>query len=841
MGNQAMATKAPLRQQSVIGKIIIAWMLFSVMAVVKTYPLVLNMSNHIPGDLGDPLLNAWIMSWDYHSLTTDPWNLFDANILYPVEKSLALSEHLLGLLPIFAPAYALTGNPIFAYNTVFFLSFPLCGLAMFLLVYYWTGNFWASLLAGFLFAFAPVRLGQFSHLQLYNLFWAPLAFLFLDKFLRYTRWEDLTAFALLYWLQILSSVYLGWLTTTSVILYVLYYVVFLRRDLLARSLLPHFGFFSVASLFVLLPLHWPYIEVKRQWGMSRSLEECVFYAADPFFSYLTPPFVVNDLYWSLLRFAESRFAGNEKMLFPGIVAPILALLGGIVADKGLCGGEASRLKRLFTLILVASFLLSLGPFLTIADHNTHIPLPYYLLYQLAPGFQSMRVPARFALMVGLAASVLAALGFLWLWRVLQARFCLEGRWAATIEGVLALFILGLFTLELGFKPMPMARVQTGREVPEVYGWLATNPFSGAIVELPHGHWEDYQYTYFSTYHWLPIVNGTSGFTPSTYAALAKVLKELPTRQGVELLSSIGLKALVLHTDRLPPPTAALWKQADMVALGLEKVAVFGSDIIYKLPEAGPIPPPRAELILPEHLPVNERVTVGLLLDGIRLNAASSPRPVGRTPGLVTWTEQRSGRTFLQKKKVTLSLPYKAPGTLRPSLPVRTPSPPGLYSMKVTLPALGLETAPKLVELQSSLFQTSLSFPSLLSATYGFVEHPSEGVRVSMPLRIALKVWNTGQAVWLARADDDTGAVRLGWRWFQGEREVPATSGREPLQYDIFPGEPYLFEVSVNTPPLAGVYTLELGLLSEHVTWFFDQAVEPVKLSIRVQNEPEAAR
>ena len=51
---------------------------------------------------------------------------------------------MIAVVPIFAPAYLLTGNPIIAYNMVFFLAFIFSGLTMFLLVHHWTRNFWAS-------------------------------------------------------------------------------------------------------------------------------------------------------------------------------------------------------------------------------------------------------------------------------------------------------------------------------------------------------------------------------------------------------------------------------------------------------------------------------------------------------------------------------------------------------------------------------------------------------------------------------------------------------------------------------------------------------------------------
>jgi len=72
------------------------------MTVCKTYPLIVHLTTHIPSDPGDPLLNVWILAWDFHALTTNPASLFNANIFYPVENTLAFSEHMLGVLPISA-------------------------------------------------------------------------------------------------------------------------------------------------------------------------------------------------------------------------------------------------------------------------------------------------------------------------------------------------------------------------------------------------------------------------------------------------------------------------------------------------------------------------------------------------------------------------------------------------------------------------------------------------------------------------------------------------------------------------------------------------------------------
>src|SRR5438552_6980752 len=50
-------------------------------------------------------LNIWTLAWDSHALVTDPLHLFHANAFYPARHTLALFDHLLGIVPLFAPLY----------------------------------------------------------------------------------------------------------------------------------------------------------------------------------------------------------------------------------------------------------------------------------------------------------------------------------------------------------------------------------------------------------------------------------------------------------------------------------------------------------------------------------------------------------------------------------------------------------------------------------------------------------------------------------------------------------------------------------------------------------------
>jgi hypothetical protein len=837
---------AGLPRKTLFVKVTLVTAFFTALTLLKTYPLIRHFGTQLPGGPGDPLLVSWILAWDVHALTTDPFNLFNANIFYPVQNTLALSEHMIAVVPIFAPVYLLTGNPIFAYNTVFFLAFIFCGLSMFLLVQHWTENFWAALLSGCLFAFAPIRFAELSHVQLANFYWAPLVFLFLDRFVWSKRWVDLTWLAVFSWLQMLASVYLGWFMTMGIGVYVLYHVIRIDRGLLDPGMIPRYAAFTVGSLIVLLPFYFPYYAIQQQWGFSTSLQECITWAADPILNYFSPPYLFNNAYLALVQsyFPRLRYPLNQQMLFPGLVLGFLAVVGSFSGAKSLPASRSLQLQRLFRVVLVVALLLSLGPFLVILGKTTSFPLPYLLVYYLVPGFHAMRVPARFALMAALAASVLAALAFMKASDFLQSRWGLKQQWTHWLQGLLAFCWIGLFIVELGFKPLPLAAIPTGRDVPEVYRWLATKPLNGPIVELPLGEsfWEALNYMYFSTYHWLPLVNGTSRFYPPTYTQLSAEIAALPSRESAELLSAIGVKALIVHTEQLEPSEASRWQQANLAELGLEEMARFGSDVVYLFSPLEATPQLHLGLVLPDQALTGEMMQLpagALMRLGLQAESGSHRRWVhpslqGRTQVQIKWEALQRGAVHIQREKVELPIAIKAEEVWFTGLPIRIPDAQGQYRLSLDVPTLSLKAPPKLVYISSNAYQTSANASQSLSAAY-ILEEPSSKSITSSAIDVTLQATNTGQGVWLAAAKDDRGKVRLGWRWFRGKDDVPFKEGREDLQYDVFPGQTYRFKTRINAPLEAGEYTLELGLVCELLTWFSDRGVPAFTFTVRVDD------
>jgi hypothetical protein len=814
-----------------IGRALVAFFVFLVLAAVETYPLIRRLGTHVCCDMYDPLMLEWVLAWDVHALGHGNFrHLFDANMFYPAENSLAFSEHLLGVVLVFAPGYLLTGNPIVGYNVVLLLSFALSGASVFCLAHYWTRRFWPSLVAGTLFGFALYRFGQLSHLQLLNLFWAPFAFIFLDRFLRTRRWRDLAGLAIFYWLQVLSSIYLGYMVSVGLGLYAAYHSLIVdRHELLGWATVPKILAFVGASAVVLVPLHLPYLAVHESWRFERGLDEVMYFSPSPS-SYLSGPLSMNDLYLAVFHWRENP-GWWEKWLFPGLVLPALALIGSVGRIDAVRHERRRHVRRVYWLIVAAGFVLSLGPYLRLGEHTTRVPLPYLLLYHVVPGFTSMRVPGRFVLLVLLAASPIAALGVIRCSALLAKGLGSSARLASALTGMT---IIGLALSELGWKPLPLVPVPGTVETQQLNRWLA-QASPGPIVELPFGNGENYAYLYLSTAHWLPLVNGVSSFAPSMYDDIQAIVEQLPDPTAVRYIEALGIRAIVFHDKEPVSAAAAKGRDEEAVRLGFTKAAAFGPHVVFTVPEIPVSWRLNVELPVPSWLPAGLPIRLGLRAragDGMPWR---NPGPHGWCKGVVEWKNSLTGRSgtvttrFLLPPAVLSGAIWSIP----PESDTRLPDQPGTYTIRASIPALGLQTDSKSLEIRSTAFPTSLDSPHLLAARYDGARTAPITIPRPMPIRLEIDAINVGAARWLASAPQDKGAVRLAWRWRQDGRELAELEGRAFLPYDVFPGQRAKLLASIVPPRKPGHYTLEIGLVSELVTTFEGVGTPPITLAVQV--------
>ena len=205
------------------------------------------------------------------------------------------------------------------------------------------------------------------------------------------------------------------------------------------------------------------------------------------------------------------------------LAPVLALLGLLL--------RTPRPSTMAYLVCgVIAFELSLGMY-------GHI---YPFLYDHVDPFQSLRAPARASIFVLLFLGVLAAQG------CAAISPSGKGRWGL----VPAIVLIPLLLAEYWVAPVRL--VPYHNQAPALYSWLARQP-RGIVAEFPMPSstnlpGRDAVYSYMSTFHWKPLLNGYSGFYPRFYLERLDRLEKFPDSRAIESLRDENVTYVVVHAD-----------------------------------------------------------------------------------------------------------------------------------------------------------------------------------------------------------------------------------------------------------------------------------------------------
>jgi hypothetical protein len=498
-----------------------ALLLFTVLTAVMTYPQILHLADTVHDD-GDPLLNAWVLSWVAHQLPRAPARLFDANIFYPERRTLAFSETLLVPAALVAPLAWLGVGPLLVYNLVFMSGFIVSGAGVALLVRSLTGSAGAGLVGGIVFAFLPYRIDHYAHLQLQQTQCLPFALWAFHRLLRSNRLRDGALFGLFTAGQMLSCMYYG-------LFLVPYLAVVCGTMLVAERAMPRTRMMALAvaaaiALVAVIPVGRAYLGARKVVG-ERGRDEVVNGSAT-WRSYLAPA-EENVLFGEIFK----PFMQPERRLFPGFVAIALAITAWL--PRKLSGDQNTHSARLaYTLGLLLAFDLSLG-------FNGFV---YGVLYDYALPFRGLRIPARMGIMTGFSLAVLAGYG--------ADRVASSLRSPSRRRAALAVFGL-LMLAEYASKPLDLRRLSV--TPPDTYADiirdLGDSP-TAAIFEFPSSLQDNPTYMYYSTFHWQYLVNGYSGFFPPSYLAMMNAIQKFPDEPSMNAIKSHGPRYLVVHGERL---------------------------------------------------------------------------------------------------------------------------------------------------------------------------------------------------------------------------------------------------------------------------------------------------
>jgi hypothetical protein len=474
--------------------------------------------------LRDPTLQAWQVAWNGHALVTQPLSFFDANIFYPLERSLAFSDALIG----FAPAGLFGSGPeaaVLRYNVMFLFSYALPFFGAYLLARELGASRIGAVVAGVAFAFAPFRLAQMRHLHVLASGGIPLSLFLLLRGYRgalprmivagwvVAAWQMSLGFTLglqlFYLLAVLGAV-------------ALYLWIRGRGFDLTRPVV------IASAIGITLFLGWstnqayPYLKVLDEHPESRrTIEEVDFYSPPPSGLLAAPS--ESYVWGSVTEGPRSHLSWpQEQVLHPGLTVVLLALVGLFVPTA------SPALRRGLLIGMVVTGVLALGFAYAQGYYG------YRLLYNFLPGWQGIRTPGRLFTLTTLGLALLAGLGATWFLGAMK-------RFAGPVSFVAGGLIAGLVLLE-GAGTLVRFEVPLPPTV--------VNEVSAPLFHLPSDDQHDSEYMVWSTEGFPEMVNGVSGFPPDFQSDLrGSVGKSFPDEATVAQLREIGVRTVLLHRDR----------------------------------------------------------------------------------------------------------------------------------------------------------------------------------------------------------------------------------------------------------------------------------------------------
>lgn len=477
-----------------------------------------------------PLFNMWTIGWNADRAVSGFQNYWQAPIFFPASDAFAFSEPQPATL-LLAPVLWVTGSELMAYKVWIFLSLLLNGLAAVLLLKRMEYSRFVQLTGAVAVILIPLVHHYRDVIQLMPLwgilwFWSS-AFCLAKRPCRKTVLETGVSFATCFALCVHQALFLSLLIPFSMFVFVP--LLTDRRFLAASTAATVIGVLSV--LPIVLPIR--AAVSTNQFQRSEKLVRQM--SARPQHYLASPP---N----ALLSFRRFQ-APDDRRLCVGWIRVILAAVG---VGYGILRGRRKRWILFLLLTVVFAFVFSLGLNLQVGEWK-----PWQTLCDHLPGFRQVRSVLRFAWFVQLAIVLLALEG-------LTAMIVLCSRWRhqSLHRVMLTVYIAaGLLTACEVWPETPMRG-----EVPNLQQHLHWTEFirdntdAGRSVACfpfpPGGKIEDFetttQWMYYGLRHDVPMVNGYSGFFPTQYVDLQRLVNSgFPSKQALEKLVDFHVQHIVV--------------------------------------------------------------------------------------------------------------------------------------------------------------------------------------------------------------------------------------------------------------------------------------------------------
>ena len=508
-------------------RLVLVSALYAVLTFVMAYPFSASPRSQVLADAPDTHLYMWTLAWNAHAFLNQPVLIFDANIYHPYTNTLAYSENLIGSALFAAPIIWLTGDLVLAMNVVALLTCVLCGIGAYLMARSWQLSPPAAFICGIVFAFAPPRFFKMGQLHLTAVQWIPFSLAFLNWYFDRGRRRDLLLAIACFSLQVLSSGHGAAFLAVAIVLLIAWRLAW-GHPFALRQWLRDVG---ASGAYLLAPSFWillPYRAAQTEAGLRREYPADSMPGAEEF---LASP---SRLHMFLQRTVLGNSVNDnaDAYLFPGILVLLLAVVA-VLIWRPTRDTLRSSATGFFLLLAVVSTLMFVTWPIDIWRH----------VYSL-PGFNFIRVPSRFILVVVLCLGVLAAAAVDRLTRGFGSRRRFEA----------AVLVSSLLLAE--YNSYPFAGVHFLLEVPAIDRWLDTQPKPFVIAEMPVpspgnlGALERSQTRAMlhATAHWQKTVHGYSGLRRPLHHQMYLELTEFPDGRSIDALREVGVTFVVVHSE-----------------------------------------------------------------------------------------------------------------------------------------------------------------------------------------------------------------------------------------------------------------------------------------------------
>ncbi len=435
--------------------------LYVLLSIIVGWPILSNLNGVIIGQDNDIFINPWADWWTLKAIQDATISLWRTDyIFYPTGANLSFHSfsHLNTAVSLLLQPFV---GVLPAFNLSIWLNYPFIGFAMYQLARYLTKSEVGSFMAGIAFAFSSHAIYQSSHPVLLSIWCFPWATLY---FLRAIE-EEKRSFAFIAAL----FVFLGTLSSTLL-------------------------FFLMVLWFAFLT---SYLWFSKQWKRP-SIDILLIFAIT---SGITAIVIQLPLILDAVNNQNSSFIISDgKTIVADIIAPIAphwvvwlwrGLYFGYIGIYIMLFARRSEGKiRIWVILLITAYLISIGPRPEILGRELNIILPWSYLF-----IPILRNMYRFNILTSMAVSILIAFGWVGIMTQIQTE---RGKKIGAV--LLTLLLFADYTWpQMQYFPVEISPFYTE--------YLDEVDDDVILTQLPSNRQFDKFYLFLQTIHGRKITNG----------------------------------------------------------------------------------------------------------------------------------------------------------------------------------------------------------------------------------------------------------------------------------------------------------------------------------------------